>query len=268
MWVCVLRSMCLKIVVEWCFWEFKMLIGSLVVLHAWLHSYLCFSLLEKLFLSNLDNSLTPLDTCPFCRDLKLVLITISTTVSIAGGSIKKVFGPSIAFRQLVDQSSFFDRVWWILPWHLSLALSVDVSFSWHLCWHLAWYLSTPLSVENYWGSIYRLQRDPILIFSISLDLSAPIHLPNTFFSLKTFNPRDFRPFLASNHLVWSLFLSLFMHLDLGFGVFEKFWGFSKLLSYCWNFGMSFWLNEFKTSCITSHLHYNYIFMHLDVCYIC
>ena len=24
----------------------------------------------------------------------------------------------------------------------------------------------------------------------------------------------------------------------------------------------------KTSCITSHLHYNYISMHLDVCYIC
>ena len=24
----------------------------------------------------------------------------------------------------------------------------------------------------------------------------------------------------------------------------------------------------KTSCIASHLHYNYIFMHLDVCYIC
>ena len=24
----------------------------------------------------------------------------------------------------------------------------------------------------------------------------------------------------------------------------------------------------KTSCIASHVHYNYIFMHLDVCYIC
>jgi len=24
----------------------------------------------------------------------------------------------------------------------------------------------------------------------------------------------------------------------------------------------------KTSCIASYLHYNYIFMHLDVCYIC
>ena len=212
-----------------------------------------------------------LDTWPFCQDLKLFLIVISIAVLTTGGSIEKVPGPSIASRQLVDRSSFFDHVWWILPWHLSTAASVGVLFSWHLSRHLTQYVSTLLSVENYWGSIYRLQSDPILIFSISLDLSMPIHLPNTFFSLKTFNPCDFRPFLASNHLVWSLFLSFFMHfmhLDLSFGVFEKFWGFSNLLSYCWNFGMGFWLNEFKTSCITSHMHYNYISMHLDVYYIC
>ena len=167
----------------------------------------------------------------------------------------------------MDWSSFFDHVWWILPRHLSTAAFVNFLFS----RHLARYLSTPLSVENYWGSIYRLHHDLILIFSISLDLFVPIHLLNTFFSLKTFNPRDFFSFLASNHLVWSLFLYFFMHfmhLDLGFGVFEKFWGFSKLLSYCWNFGIGFQLNEFKTSCIASHMHYNYIFMHLDVCYIC
>ena len=36
-----------------------MLFGSLVELHAWLHLYLCFSLLEKQFLSNLDTSSTP-----------------------------------------------------------------------------------------------------------------------------------------------------------------------------------------------------------------
>ena len=56
--VCVLGSMCLKIVVERWFWELKMLIGSLVKLHAWLHLYLCFSLHKKLFLSNLNNFLT------------------------------------------------------------------------------------------------------------------------------------------------------------------------------------------------------------------
>ena len=36
--------------------------------------------------------------------------------------------------------------------------------------------------------------------------------------------------------------------------------------------MKFWdrfcLHDLKNSCIASHMHYNYIFMHLDVCYIC
>ena len=34
-------------------------------------------------------------------------------------------------------------------------------------------------IELYWGSIYLFLRDLILISSISLDLSAPVHLPNT-----------------------------------------------------------------------------------------
>ena len=168
----------------------------------------------------------------------------------------------------MDRSSFFLAFVELPLDSSSIVLSVDAFFPRHLSRHLSWYLLTSLSVENYWTPINRFQRDPILIFSISLNLSTPIHLPNTLFSLKTFNPSDFRPFLASNHLVRSLFLSLFMHLDLGFGVFEKFWGFSKLLSVYWNFGMSFCLNDLLTSCIASHMHYNYIFMHLDVCYIC
>ena len=47
----------LKIFVKRRFWEIKMLFGSLVELHTWLHSCLCFSPLEKLFLKSwLDNS--------------------------------------------------------------------------------------------------------------------------------------------------------------------------------------------------------------------
>ena len=57
--MCVFGIHVLKIVVKRWFWESKMLIGSLVELHAWLHSNLCFSLLEKLFLSNLDSFSTP-----------------------------------------------------------------------------------------------------------------------------------------------------------------------------------------------------------------
>ena len=71
----------------------------------------------------------------------------------------------------------------------------------------------------------------------------------------------------SLHLVsfFSLIYMHFMFWNLGFGVFEKFWDFSKLMSFCWNFGMGFCLNEFKISCIASHKHYNSIVMHLDVC---
>ena len=133
--------MCLKIVVKRCFWEFKMLFGSLVVLHAWLHSYLCFSLLEKLFLSNLDT----------CRNLKLFLVAIS----IAGGSIEKVPRPSIASRQLVDWSSFFLAFVELSLNSSSIGFFVDAFFPRHLSRHLSRYLLTPLSVENYWGSIYR-----------------------------------------------------------------------------------------------------------------
>ena len=59
MCVCVFGIYVLKIVVKRWFWELKMLFGSLVELHAWLHSYLWFSLLGKLFLSNLDSFSTP-----------------------------------------------------------------------------------------------------------------------------------------------------------------------------------------------------------------
>ena len=48
--VCVFGIHVLKIVVERWFWEVYIVFGSLVVLHVWLHSCLCFSLLEKLFL--------------------------------------------------------------------------------------------------------------------------------------------------------------------------------------------------------------------------
>ena len=36
----------------------------------------------------------------------------------------------------------------------------------------------------------------------------------------------------------------------------------------WNFWVGFCENPLISSCIASHVHYHYIFMHLDVCYIC
>ena len=69
--MCVFGIIVLKIFVERWFWELKLLIGSLVELHAWLHSYLCFSLLEKRFLSNLDTSSIPPWHLAICWALKL-----------------------------------------------------------------------------------------------------------------------------------------------------------------------------------------------------
>ena len=60
----------------------------------------------------------------------------------------------------------------------------------------------------------------------------------------------------------------FMHLDLGFGLFEKFWGFSKLMKALCNFWVRCYLFEFKTSCIASHEHYNNVSCILDVCLLC
>ena len=143
MCVCVFGIYVLKIVVERWFWELKMLFGSLVELYAWLHSYLCFSLLEKLFLSNLDSFSTPPRHLAIYQAFHLPFITISIASRQLGGSIEISFRSSIASRQLVDRSSFFNRVWEILPWHLSTAASINaltldtfldtcLDTSWHL----------------------------------------------------------------------------------------------------------------------------------------
>ena len=111
----------LKIVIERWFWEFKLLIGSLVELRAWLHSSLRFSLLEKLFLKA---SLTPgylssFQAFSYCNlDRSLIF----------GGSIEKVPGPSIASRHLVDRSSFYSWFWWVVPCYILNTLAVDGHF--------------------------------------------------------------------------------------------------------------------------------------------
>ena len=47
---------------------------------------------------------------------------------------------------------------------------------------------------------------------------------------------------------------------------KKFWGFSKLMKLLWNFWVGFYKNALISSCIASHVHYHYIFMHLVVLY--
>ena len=113
MCVCVFGIFVLKIFVERWFWELKMLIGSLVKLHAWLHLYLCFSLLEKLFLNNLDTSSTPGYLSSF-QAFSYRNLNTSSTPSV---SIEKVHVPSIASRHLMDWSSLNSYVWCFVPWH-------------------------------------------------------------------------------------------------------------------------------------------------------
>ena len=150
MCVCFFRIHVLKIAIEMWFWEVNMVFGSLVELHAWLHSCLCFFLLEKLILKA---SSTPPRHLAIYQASKLFLIAISTL----GGLIEKVLVPSIASRHLVDQSSLISCAWCFytstLAWHLYLSTAKS---------------STPSSIELYWGSIYSSSCDPNLI---SLDLS-------------------------------------------------------------------------------------------------
>ena len=137
----------------------------------------------------------------------------------------------------------------------STAASIDILFSRHLSRQMSRHLSTPLSVKIYWGFIYRLCAIWTSFLSISLLIALSPLLSNHSLSLQTSFPSDFQACSRfSLHLLcfFSLFYMHFTFWNLGFGVFEKFWGFSKLMSYRWNFGMGFHLNEFKISCIASH----------------
>ena len=90
--MCVFGIHVLKIAVERWFWEVHMVFGSLVVLHVWLHSCLCFSLLKKLFSKSL------LDTWLSVELPSFVSYRNFNTSSTPGGSIEKVPVSSIASR--------------------------------------------------------------------------------------------------------------------------------------------------------------------------
>ena len=95
--------------------------------------------------------------------------------SILGGSIKKAPASSIAPRHLVDRLSFCSWIWFLVARYLNCRWP----FYQHLPWQLPRCLSIPHLSSITKGSIYTSSRDPFLISSISLNLSAPVHLPNT-----------------------------------------------------------------------------------------
>ena len=102
-----------------------MVFGSLVELHARLHSYLCFSLLEKLILKA---SSTPPRHLAIYQASKLFLIAISTL----GGLIEKVPISSIASRQLGRSIELLCLIWWVVPQHL-LDTFICQSLSRYIC---------------------------------------------------------------------------------------------------------------------------------------
>ena len=174
-----------------------MLTGSLVELHAWLHSYLCYSLLEKRFLSYLDTSSIPPWHLAIYRALKLC-----------------------SYRNL-DISSTARWINWESSWTLdcfsTVGGSIELLFlcpyfvSWYLldsciCRHCVFrhhsrqmsrYLSTPLFVENYWGSIYRF-------FTIQFSFPRSLLIYLCLFTSQTLSS----PSKPSTHVIFGLSLLL------------------------------------------------------------
>ena len=189
--VCVfLGSLCLKLLLRDDFESLK------CWLDLWLSCmldciHICvFPFLKNGFLSNLNTSSIPHRHLAICRTLKLFLIAISTnpqhstarwtdwesswtldSSSIASGSIKllllcRCFVP----RHLLDSCIYrrcFSRQLHLLMLFFLTPPSTDGLTP----------LDTSICRELLRIYIYAL-RDPVLVSSISLDLSAPIHLPN------------------------------------------------------------------------------------------
>ena len=166
-----------------------MLIGSLVELHVGLHSWLCFSPLEKLvFKSDSTPPRYLLDTLLSIELLKPFSYRNPNSSSIPGGSIENAPASSIASRHLVDRSSFYSWIWFLVAQYLLDTSAVDKHF---LDTYLNSFLDTS-SVELYWRFYLNLlvQSDPhftlylsrlLFIFSPKLSHLTPISILKGFF---------------------------------------------------------------------------------------
>ena len=112
-----------------------------------LHSCMCFSPFEKLFLKMwLDTSSYLLDTLLSVELLKPFSYRNPDSSSIPGGSIEKAPASSIASWHLVDRSTFCSWIWFLVAQYLLNTSTVDKHF-------LDTYLNSLLntsSVEIYW----------------------------------------------------------------------------------------------------------------------
>ena len=197
--VCFWDPCALKIFVERCSWELKMLFGSLVELHTWLHSYLCFSPLEKLFLKSwLDTSLIASYLLSF---LSFFSYRNLDSTSTPGGSIKKVSDLSTTPRHLVDRSSIISCFWCFSSSTASQHMICQCCFFLTLARQMSWHYLDTSSVENYWWSIYspRVICNSFLLISLSIPLT--FRLPNLSHSLQTSSLRILKLFQVFLHLV-------------------------------------------------------------------
>ena len=198
-----------------------MLIGSLVELHAWLHSYLCFSLLEKLFLSNLDTSSTPgylssfstsylnLDSFSIAMWIDRQTFWTLDSFSIASGSIELLYY----------------LFYWIVPRQLHLPKPIMLDT-----------YSTPLDTSicrDLLNSYIYVQCDLFLTFlDLSLDKSISSPPKHSFLS-QNLQPTWFSNSPCFKSLGMLSFL-LILHAFLAFR--SRFWGFLKnfgVFQNCW-----------------------------------
>ena len=102
----------------------------------------------------------------------------ASSSSIPGGSIENAPASSTASRHLVDRLSFCSWNWFFVARYLPDTLAIDDQF-------LDIYLNSSSippdtsAVEHYWGLYIFFHCDSSLISSISLNLSATVHFPNT-----------------------------------------------------------------------------------------
>ena len=157
-----------------------MLFGSLVKLHTWLHSCLCFSPLKKLFLKSwLDTSSIDSYLSSFP---KLFLIAILTTPQhLVDQSRKFLTSQQASFLLLVDWSSIILASGVFLPRHFICRRCFFSTPTQQMAWH---HLNTS-SVENYWWSLNTPRTIRSSLLSISLLIFQTFHLPNLSHSLQT-----------------------------------------------------------------------------------
>ena len=175
----------------------------------------------------LDTSSIPPRHLAVCRASQAFSYCNPDTSSTPGGSIEKGPTSSIAFRHLVDRSSFCSWIWWVVPGYLLDTSAVEDHF---LDTYLDTFLDTSrhlpllsftegLYILSSWSvsHFFDLSRSVRTYSSPKHSLSHSIPLPLWFFQAFS---RFFFSWYVSN-------LSFFMHFmfwNLGFGIFLKHFG--------------------------------------------